>query len=91
MIRIVLENGLRLPLTGPLGAAIWGALLDVEFAREDEAGAVVQSLAKRGFPKGPELDEIVGAVSRPRAAARRPTTRGSPRPPKACSTSSPTG
>ncbi len=68
VIRIVLENGLRLPLTGPLGAAVWGALLDVEFAREDEAGAVVHSLEKRGFPKGPELDEIVGAVSR---AARR--------------------
>ncbi len=68
VIRIVLENGLRLPLTPPLNAAIWGALLDVEFAREDEAGLVVQSLEKRGFPKGPELDEIVGAVSR---AARR--------------------
>jgi len=68
VIRIVLENGLRLPLSGPLNAAVWGALLDVEFAREDEAGAVVQSLEKRGFPKGPELDEIVGAVSR---AARR--------------------
>jgi len=68
VIRIVLENGLRLPLTAPLAAAIWGALLDVEFAREDEAGAVVQSLERRGFPKGPELDEIVGAVSR---AARR--------------------
>jgi glycyl-tRNA synthetase beta chain len=68
VIRIVLENGLRLPLTPPLNAAVWGALLDVEFAREDEAGLVVQSLEKRGFPKGPELDEIVGAVSR---AARR--------------------
>ena len=68
VIRIVLENGLRLPLTPPLNAAVWGALLDVEFAREDEAGSVVQSLEKRGFPKGPELDEIVGAVSR---AARR--------------------
>ncbi len=68
VIRIVLENGLRLPLTPPLNAAVWGALLDVEFAREDEAGSVVQSLEKRGFPKGPELEEIVGAVSR---AARR--------------------
>ncbi|HKN27509.1 MAG TPA: glycine--tRNA ligase subunit beta [Roseiarcus sp.] len=68
VIRIVLENGLRLPLTPPLNAAIWGALLDVEFAREDEADSVVRSLEKRGFPKGPELDEIVGAVSR---AARR--------------------
>ena len=68
VIRIVLENGLRLPLTGPLSAAVWGALLDAEFAREDEAGAVVHSLETRGFPKGPELDAIVGAVSR---AARR--------------------
>ena len=68
VIRIVLENGLRLPLTGPLSAAIWGALLDVEFAREDEAGALVQSLERRGFPKGPELAAMVGAVSR---AARR--------------------
>ena len=68
VIRIVLENGLRLPLTGPLSAAVWGALLDAEFAREDEAGAAVRSLETRGFPKGPELDAIVGAVSR---AARR--------------------
>ena len=68
VIRIVLENGLRLPLTGPLSAAIWGALLDVEFAREDEAGALVHSLERRGFPKGPELEAMVGAVSR---AARR--------------------
>ncbi len=79
MIRIVLENGLRLPLTGPLNAAVWGALLDVEFAREDEAGAVVQSLEKRGFPEG------AGARrDRRRRLARRaarlkfPTTRGSP-------------
>ena len=71
-IRIVIENGLRLPLTGPLNAAIWGALLDVEFAREDEAGAVVQSLSKRGFPKGPEFDEIVGAVSRGARRAQIP-------------------
>ena len=68
VIRIVLENDLRLPLTGPLNAAIWGALLDIEFAREDQAGSVVQSLERRGFPKGPELEEVVGAFSR---AARR--------------------
>ncbi len=72
VIRIVLENGLRLPLTPPLNAAVWGALLDVEFAREDEAGSVVQSLERRGFPKGPELDEIVGAVSRAARRARVP-------------------
>jgi glycyl-tRNA synthetase beta chain len=64
VIRIVIENGLRLPLTGPLNAAVWGALLDIEFAREDEAGSVVQSLERRGFPKGPELEEVVGAFSR---------------------------
>jgi len=56
VIRTVLENGLRLPLTGPLNAAVWGALLDIEFAREDQAGSVVQSLERRGFPKGPELE-----------------------------------
>ena len=72
VIRIVLENGLRLPLTPPLNAAVWGALLDVEFAREDEAGSVVQSLERRGFPKGPELEEIVGAVSRAARRARVP-------------------
>ncbi len=72
VIRIVLENGLRLPLTLPLSAAIWGALLDAEFAREDEAGAVVHSLEKRGFPKGPELDAIVGAVSRATRRAQVP-------------------
>jgi glycyl-tRNA synthetase beta chain len=72
VIRIVLENGLRLPLTGPLIAAIWGALLDVEFAREDEAGAVVQSLGRRGFPKGPELEAMVGSVSHAARRARTP-------------------
>jgi glycyl-tRNA synthetase beta chain len=72
VIRIVLENGLRLPLSGPLNAAVWGALLDVEFAREDEAGAVVQSLERRGFPKGPELEEIVGAVTRASRRAQIP-------------------
>ncbi len=72
VIRIVLENGIRLPLTPPLNAAIWGALLDIEFAREDEAGSIVQSLEKRGFPKGPELDEVVGAVSRASRRAQVP-------------------
>jgi glycyl-tRNA synthetase beta chain len=72
VIRIVLENSIRLPLTAPLNAAIWGALLDVEFAREDEADAVVQSLERRGFPKGPELEEIVGAVSRGARRAQIP-------------------
>ena len=72
VIRIVLENGLRLPLAQPLNAAVWGALLDVEFAREDEAGAVVQSLEKRGFPKGPELEAVVGAVSRATRRAQVP-------------------
>ena len=72
VIRIVLENGLMLPLAPPLNAAVWGALLDVEFAREDEAGSVVHSLEKRGFPKGPELDGIVGAVSRATRAAQPP-------------------
>jgi len=61
VIRIVLENGLRLPLTSPLNAAAWAVMLDIEFAREDEAGAVVHSLKKRGFPEGPELAEIVAA------------------------------
>ncbi|HME84817.1 MAG TPA: glycine--tRNA ligase subunit beta, partial [Roseiarcus sp.] len=56
VIRIVLENRLRLALAGALNAAIWAALLDIEFAREDEAGSVVHSLAMRGFPEGPELD-----------------------------------
>ncbi len=72
VIRIVLENGLRLPLIAPLNAAVWGALLDVEFAREDEAGALVQSLEKRGFPKGPELEAVVGAVSRATRRAEVP-------------------
>ena len=61
VIRIVLENGLRLPLTSPLNVAAWAVMLDIEFAREDEAGAVVHSLKKRGFPEGPELAEIVAA------------------------------
>jgi len=61
VIRIVLENGLRLALASPLSAAVWAVMLDIEFAREDEAGAVVHSLEKRGFPGGPELAEVVTA------------------------------
>jgi glycyl-tRNA synthetase beta chain len=83
VIRIVLENGLRLPLTSPLNAAVWGALLDIEFAREDDAGSIVQSLERRGFPKGPELEGVVGAFSRaprrspaPDHARLRETTAG---------------
>jgi len=72
VIRIVLENGLRIPLTGPLDAAIWAALIDIEFAREDEAGAIVDSLEKRGFPKGPELDAMKGAITRAARRAERP-------------------
>ncbi len=68
----MLENGLRLPLAGPLDAAIWSALVDMEFAREDEAGAIVEGLEKRGFPKGPELEAVKGAVSRAARRAERP-------------------
>jgi glycyl-tRNA synthetase beta chain len=72
VIRIVLENGLRLALTGPMNAAVWAVLLDIEFAREDEAGVVVHSLEKRGFPEGPELDEVVGAYNHSRRKTRAP-------------------
>ena len=41
---------------------LWAVMLDIEFAREDEAGAVVHSLERRGFPEGPELDEVVGRL-----------------------------
>ena len=72
IVRIVLENGLRLELTDPLNAAVWAALLDVEFAREDEADAAIHSLERRGFPKGPELDAIVGEFGRLRPSAQAP-------------------
>ena len=87
VIRIVLENGLRLPLTGPLNAAIWGVLLDIEFAREDQAGSVVQSLEKRGFPKGPELDEdrrrrLAGRRGEVAGTRRRAAARDDAEPPR---------
>ncbi len=72
VIRIVLENGLRLALTSPLSAAVWAVMFDIEFAREDEAGAVVHSLEKRGFPEGPELDEVVGAYDHSRRRTPAP-------------------
>ena len=72
VIRIVLENGLRLPLTAPMNAAVWAAMLDIEFAREDEAGAVVHTLDKRGFPAGPELSEVVGAYDHSRRRTPAP-------------------
>src|SRR5574337_1615205 len=67
VIRIVLENGLKLPLINALSAAIWAALLDVEFTREDEEEAVLKSLEKRSYLRGPDLEEIVAT----RASARR--------------------
>ena len=72
VIRIVLENGLRLPLTAPMKAAVWAVMLDIEFAREDEAGAVVHTLDKRGFPEGPELSEVVGAYDHSRRKTPAP-------------------
>ena len=72
VIRIVLENGLRLPLTAPMNAAVWAVMLDIEFAREDEAGAVVHTLDKRGFPEGPELSEVVGAYDHSRRKTPAP-------------------
>jgi glycyl-tRNA synthetase beta chain len=72
VIRIVLENGLRLPLTAPINAAVWAVMLDIEFAREDEAGAVVHTLDKRGFPEGPELSEVVGAYDHSRRKTPAP-------------------
>ena len=72
VIRIVLENGLRLPLIAPMNAAVWAVMLDMEFAREDEAGAVVHTLDKRGFPEGPELSEVVGAYDHSRRKTPAP-------------------
>ena len=72
VIRIVIENGLRLPLTSLLSAAIWGALLDVEFRREDEAEAVLRALEKRGYLRGPELESIVAAYERAAGRLRIP-------------------
>ncbi len=72
IVRIILENGLRLALTNPLNAAVWAALLDIEFAREDEAGSVVHSLGRRGFPKGPELDDVVAKYDSSSRRARAP-------------------
>jgi glycyl-tRNA synthetase beta chain len=72
VIRIVLENGLRLALTSPLNAAVWAVMLDIEFAREDEAGAIVHSLEKRGFPEGPELAEVVTAYDHSRRRTSAP-------------------
>ena len=91
VIRIVLENGLRLPLTAPMNAAVWAVMLDMEFAREDEAGAVVHSLDRRGFPKGPELSEVVGAMSTRVERRRLRTMREFTRRPPTSSPSSPTG
>jgi glycyl-tRNA synthetase beta chain len=53
-------------------AAVWAVMLDIEFAREDEAGAVVHTLDKRGFPEGPELSEVVGAYDHSRRKTPAP-------------------
>ena len=69
VIRIVLENGLRLPLTAFVRTPpVWDSLLDIEFApRATEAGSSCDSLAIARLPNGAEArSKFVSAVCRSR-------------------------
>jgi glycyl-tRNA synthetase beta chain len=58
VIRIVLENGLRLPLAPFLHVAISSALFDIDFSREAKRVQIIDSLEQLGFAAGPVAQDI---------------------------------
>jgi glycyl-tRNA synthetase beta chain len=58
IIRIVLEDELRLPLEKFLRIAINNALFDVNFTREAERTRIIDTLERLGFAPGPVAQEI---------------------------------
>jgi glycyl-tRNA synthetase beta chain len=58
VIRIVLENRLRLRLTLPLGIAVYAILLRIELLGQGQAKAIVESLERRGLPTGAVLEAV---------------------------------
>ena len=58
VIRIVLENGLRLPLAPFLHVAISSALFDIDFSREAKRVQIIDSLEQLGLAAGPVAQDI---------------------------------
>ena len=78
VIRIVLENGIRLPLTATLNAAVWGALLTSSSPARTRRGRSAIAREAR-LSEGARARRNRRAPSRaPSARPRFPTTRGSP-------------
>ena len=91
VIRIVLENGLRLPLTGPLmrqsGALCSTSNSPVRIKRDPSSSR----LSGAAFRRAPSSRKWSAPSRGRRAGARRPTMRACARRPRASSPSSPTG
>jgi glycyl-tRNA synthetase beta chain len=58
VIRIIIENGLRLPLVSFLPDAISSALFDMDFSREAKRTQIIDTLEKLGFAAGPVAQDI---------------------------------
>ena len=78
VIRIVLENRLRVPLTSFLQAAIAAALFDIDFSREAKRTQIIDSLEQLGFAPGPVAQDIRDAFYRSDKRGMYFETRGPP-------------
>jgi glycyl-tRNA synthetase beta chain len=78
VIRIVLENGLRLPLAPFLHVAISSALFDIDFSREAKRVQIIDSLEQLGFAAGPVAQDIREAFYSSDKRGLFFETRGSP-------------
>src|SRR3984885_6738929 len=78
VIRIVLENGLRLPLAPFLHVAISSALFDIDFSREAKRVQIIDSLEQLGLAAGPVAQDIREAFYSSDKRGLFFETRGSP-------------
>jgi glycyl-tRNA synthetase beta chain len=78
VIRIVLENGLRLPLASFLPDAISSALFDMDFSREAKRTQIIDTLEQLGFAAGPIAQDIREAFYKSDKRGLYFETRGSP-------------
>ena len=58
VIRIILENGLRLPLASFLSDAIYTASFDMDFLRDARRTQIIDTLEQLGFAAGPVAQDI---------------------------------
>jgi glycyl-tRNA synthetase beta chain len=78
VIRIVLENGLRLQLANLLHVAISSVVFDIDFSRDAERTRIIDSLEQLGFAAGPVAQDIREAFYNSDKRGLYFETRGSP-------------